>query len=142
MPTFLPLPRILSMTLLLGMLGLFSACQYEQIDNSGIVDPVEDASFSADILPILTTSCAGGGCHVGQTTSGVNLSSYDQTLNSVGVQYNQPIVNPGNAADSPLFDKVSANPEQGQRMPFGRSPLSNADIELIRAWIDEGALDN
>ncbi len=134
--------RLLNMTLLLSVLGFFAACQYEQIDASGIVDPAEDVSFSQDILPLVTTSCAGGGCHVGQTTNGVNLSSYDQMLNSVGLQYNGPVVVPGNAANSPLFDKINPNPEFGVRMPSGRAPLSNNQIELIRAWIDEGALDN
>ena len=30
----------------------------------------------------------------------------------------------------------------GSRMPLGRSPLSQSDIDLIRAWIQAGALAN
>lgn len=128
--------------LLLGLLGLFSACQSEQIDNTTLVDPGTDVSFSADVQPILTSSCGGAGCHIDQTTNGVNLSSYDQVISSVGLQYNQRIVIPGDGAGSPLVDKLGPRPEFGTRMPQNAAPLSNDQIALIRAWIDEGALDN
>jgi hypothetical protein len=59
---------------------------------------------------------------------------------SVGDLYDKKIVTPGNAAASPLYDKLLANPEFGSRMPQGGS-LTTQQIDLIRAWINEGATE-
>ncbi len=68
----------------------------------------------------------------------MNLNSYSATMASVGDLYGKKIVTPGNAAASPLFDKLLANPQFGSRMPQGGS-LTTQQIDLIRAWINEGA---
>ncbi|MCB0717945.1 MAG: hypothetical protein KDD65_05840 [Bacteroidetes bacterium] len=91
------------------------------------------------MLPILRAKCLG--CHVGSGTSGVSLSSYSQVIGSIGVQYGEAVVSPGDADASPLVDKLLASPQFGQRMPEG-SQLSASEIATIRQWIDEGANDN
>ena len=111
-------------------------------DDSPATGPVEDVSFSNDVQVILNQSCGGAGCHLESSQSGVNLSSYDQVMNSTGLQYEREIVEPGNPDASPLVDKIEPNPAFGERMPFGRNPLSDREIEIIRVWIEEGALDN
>ncbi len=113
-------------------------------DDSGntITGPIEDVSYLDDIQIIFNGTCGGAGCHIDSSQSGVNLSSYDEVLNSVGQQYGREIVEPGSPDESPLVDKIEPNPEHGQRMPFGRDPLSNQQIEQIRVWIEEGAMDN
>ncbi len=70
------------------------------------------------------------------------MSSYLATVTSRGTRYGQLIVEPGWPEDSPLVDKINRDPDFGVRMPSGRSPLSNQDIALITAWIEEGAEDN
>jgi len=121
---------------------LLFSCQSEKIDNT-VIGPGGPVSFAQDIEPLLTTACAGSGCHVGETTSGVNLSNYQQIINSLGDQYGERIVDPGNAADSPIVDKISTQlPRFGERMPLGGTPLSGTQIAQIRDWIDGGALDN
>jgi hypothetical protein len=139
-------PRLL---LLLLLLLLLAACSSETIDNTGITDPDPDpdpepmtVSYARDIQPLFNASCGGVGCHVGQSTNGVSLGSHAQVVASVGFQYGTPIVLPGNAADSPIIDKISANPRFGSRMPLGRAPLEGADINRIRNWIDDGAPNN
>jgi mono/diheme cytochrome c family protein len=84
------------------------------------------------------------GCHdSGTQESGVNLSSYDAALNSVGVQYGTEIIEPGSPNTSPIVDKISnENPQEGERMPLNRQPLSDAEIDSIIAWIDDGAPNN
>ncbi len=106
-------------------------------------DPERNVSFSQDISPIFQSSCAVSGCHdSGTQESGVNLSSYDDAINSVGSQYGENIINSGNPDDSPLVDKIEPDPQEGQRMPYQRDPLSQANIDSIRAWIADGAPNN
>jgi len=130
--------------LIFVVLFLFMAgCRDTLIDNTdSSTPPQEEISFNEDILPIIGASCSGSGCHVGETTNGVRLDSYEQVTSSTGLQYGSLIVVPGDAAASPIVDKISANPEFGVRMPFGRAPLSARQIDLIKSWIDEGADDN
>ncbi len=86
---------------------------------------------------ILAGSC--GDCHTSQQESGVRVNTYDNLMNSVGVQYGRNIVDPGSADTSPLIDKIEPNPEIGDRMPEDGTPLSNARIDQIRTWINNGA---
>lgn len=58
-------------------------------------------------------------------------------------------VSPGHSADSLLFNKVHSkrdgtNPPCGSPMPLPAAapPLSQAEVDLIAAWIDAGALNN
>jgi hypothetical protein len=122
---------------------LFSNCinNVENLRTTDDIDP-EDVSYSADIQPIFTSSCGGSGCHVNSSVHGVNVSSYTSTLNSIGSQYGTEIVVPGNPDDSPLVDKIEANPDIGSRMPLTGSNLTPTEIQQIRAWITGGAEDN
>jgi hypothetical protein len=113
----------------------------EDITSNDNIDP-EDISYISDIQPIFNGSCGGSGCHVGSSNSGVNLSNYSAVMNSIGSNYDSKIVVAGSPDQSPLVDKIEANPDKGSRMPLGRSPLSPTEIETIRAWITGGAKDN
>lgn len=119
---------------MIGALVLLSACQSRKIEP---VEPGEPVSFSQDIQPIFTEFCAP--CHIDRRTSGVRLLTYQRVTSSVGAQYEEEIVTPGDAEGSPIIDKLEPSPQFGVRMPRGRPPLSNEQIALIRAWIDEGA---
>ena len=107
-------------------------------DNTGSAKA--DVRFSTDIQLIMQNSC--NNCHSGGQ-SGFNSSSYTAIMASVSPsnRYNGPYVISGNADASPLIDKLSSNPQFGSRMPLG-SALSGDDIANIRAWINEGALNN
>ncbi|MEL7834641.1 c-type cytochrome domain-containing protein [Fodinibius sp. N2] len=106
-------------------------------------DPNRNVSYSQDIELIFQGNCATSGCHdSGTQESGVNLSSYQNAVNSEGNQYQELVINPDNPDESPLIDKIEPSPERGERMPYQRDPLSQADIDSIRAWIEDGAPDN
>jgi hypothetical protein len=90
--------------------------------------------YQTQIQPIFNANCTS--CHGGN--SGVSLNNYQATMNSVGVQYQRKIVEPGNANASPLVEKIKPNPTIGNRMPTGRA-LSSEQIALIETWINEGA---
>lgn len=90
--------------------------------------------YASQIQPIFNASCTS--CHGG--TSDVYLNSYTATMASVGDKYDKKIVSPGDPAGSPLYEKLLPNPSKGARMPIG-GQLTQAQIDLIRTWIAEGA---
>jgi len=96
--------------------------------------------YATKIQPIFDAHC--NGCH-GSASSGVTLTSYAAVMASVGTQYGTKVVIAGNGTASPLYDKVAnATPAKGFRMPRGGPALSDAQILLIKNWIDQGAVAN
>ena len=83
--------------------------------------------YASQIQSILNAKCAS--CHGGR--NGVSLQDYEATMNSKGSSYNKLIVTAGDAVQSPLYDKLLANPQFGSRMPQGGS-LSSTEINLIK----------
>jgi len=48
----------------------------------------------------------------------------------------------GSSATSLLYMKVAGTQTCGARMPENKTPLSAANIALIKNWIDQGAMNN
>jgi hypothetical protein len=95
-------------------------------------------SFSQNVKPIFNSPSVGCiGCHGG--TNGLFVGTVADLLKG-GVH--GPAVVPGNSAQSLLIRKLSATPPFGARMPFGGTPLPDSTIQIIKNWIDQGALDN
>lgn len=97
---------------------------------------------------VFSVSCSGGGCHSGPTgnslPSGMDLTSADNSFaNLVNVNSIQAgslmRVNPGDPDNSYLVQKLEGTAASGVQMPFGVTPLSQATIDNIRAWITAGA---
>ena len=130
----------------------FSACSdsstgtndYGNGPGNGTDNGADEIGFEpvfSNVSQIFSTTCAP--CHIGVSESGVRLDSYDNVMNSVGDQYGDLVVQPGDADGSPLVDKIeSSNPQFGVRMPQGGNPLSSERINQIKEWIDEGAENN
>lgn len=95
-----------------------------------------EKSFSAHVLPILNANGCSG-CHGGN--GGLTVTSVASLL--AGGDHG-PAVIPGNADSSNLVRKLLTPPPFGSRMPLGGAALSGATIDVIRAWINEGAKDN
>jgi hypothetical protein len=120
---------------------LFSNCM-SNIEDQIPEIPDEPISYANQIQPIFNNTCGGGFCHTnGDNTNGVNLDTYQNTLNSSGSSYGSLIVIPDSADVSPLVDKLGANPEFGSQMPLSGS-LSSSDVGKIIAWINQGAQNN
>ena len=83
-------------------------------------------SFKNDVLPIIDNYCYG--CHsTSDPQGGYSFTTYDETLKSV---------NDGTLLGSIRFDNgYEAMPENSNKMP-------TCNIDLIRIWIEEGAMDN
>jgi hypothetical protein len=97
---------------------------------------------------VLTPICTQ--CHIGNNaplglrmddleTSIANLIDVDSATNP---QFKR--INPGQTAEqSFLFLKIIGDPQAGNQMPLGQTPLDNDTIEVFRNWIESGApIDN
>lgn len=100
--------------------------------------------YATQIQPIFDTSCVR--CHsrggIAQGT-GLLLISYEEVMK--GTSVNGPVIIPGDADKSPLIWKLEGVDNTGasvfgSRMPQGGSPLLAETIQLIRNWINAGAL--
>lgn len=108
---------------------IYSGCYYDEVPNIGSIS--KEVSFTADIIPIMNTSCNQSGCHA---AGGIS-----------------PDLTPGNAYES-LFAIVDiTNPQESQLYknligsesimpPSGKLP--DSDISIILGWIEQGALNN
>ncbi len=117
--------KILSLTILAGLFAFVLTLNY----GAQVAGAQAKVDFARDIQPILQTSCAP--CHFGDKPK-ADLHFGNKTL-----ALKQII--PGNSHDSRLVHRLlGLNGEK--RMPLGREALTPAQIELIKRWIDEGAV--
>ena len=122
------------MAVFLAVSFLLQSCSYEQIVEPEIA--VCDSSlvyFAKEVLPILNSNCALGGCHDLSTQSGdVILTDYTNVMNTAGIK-------PDNAEESVLYKRItSSNPDE-RMPPPPRDTLAEAQKDIIRKWIDQGA---
>jgi uncharacterized protein DUF1553/uncharacterized protein DUF1549/cytochrome c len=93
--------------------------------------------FAADIQPMLKKNCFS--CHGEESQeSGLRLDQKTRALS--GGDHGQVIV-PGKSAESRLVHLIAGLDEEAGLMPpdgMG-TPLTPAEIGLVRAWIDQGA---
>jgi len=104
-------------------------------------------TLSGYVQPVFTQSCATVGCHAGPSPAqGLDLSDGKAYGSTVGVTSSEVgsllRVEAGNADSSYLIDKVEGTQTVGSMMPKTGGPLSSLEIQLIRTWINDGALDN
>ncbi len=118
---------------LLSLLSLlfFYSCKKDSADvmfpdNGDCV--TTNMSFSADIKPILSNSCAFAGCHSTDTKAGgYAYETYDEVILS---------------ANNGSLIGVIKHQSGYSAMPKGGSKLSNCQISKIESWISSGALNN
>ncbi len=90
--------------------------------------------FERDIKPIFDARCVV--CHGADQQKGMfRLDLKAPALKGGGT--GRAVV-PGDSANSPLIQMV-AGVGDGPRMPIGGDPLSEDQIAVLRAWIDQGA---
>ena len=99
-------------------------------------------SYSRDVKPILQANCLS--CHqqggTGYEASGFSMATYDDLMK--GTQYG-PMVIPGDSAGSNLIVLMEGRADPSISMPHGSAePVSAADIDTLRRWIDQGAKKN
>lgn len=90
-------------------------------------------SFSGNIFPIFEAKC--NKCHgVEKVKEGLDMTSYD---NLMAGSFNGPVVVPGNADESLLVELIVRG-----KMPNRGPKATEGELQTIRDWINQGALNN
>ena len=125
--------RILPVTLV--SLGSILALRAQQLSKKELPPAVAlKVDYQRDIQPILSSRCLQ--CHGAQ----MQMSSLrlDNRRDALAGGNSGPVIKPSNSAGSKLIQMV-AGIEEGKVMPPAGDPLTNEQIGLLRAWIDQGA---
>ncbi|MBV6404255.1 MAG: hypothetical protein IT228_13165 [Flavobacteriales bacterium] len=105
-------------------------------------EPIDTAYFSAEVLPIFIAHCWT--CH--PPMGDMDLSATEAYGNLVNVESSghAPAVRivPGDPDASVLWNKVNYTEVYGLGMPPDGTALSSEELATIRAWIEQGALNN
>jgi hypothetical protein len=111
-------------------------------------------SFASDVQPILTGSCAFSGCHgtVNANPGGKPMvlaagQAYDNMVGVAALELPaMQRIRAGQPDASYVIHKLQNTHKtvggSGDRMPLGSAPLSQAQIDLIRTWVANGAPRN
>lgn len=121
--------------LIFGALLLLATCY------SGVAadtTPLTKVSYSQQIEPIFRTHCQG--CHQPAKPQGEYVMTDVAKLRSGGESGDAAIV-AGKPEESYLLRQI-VKVDGAAAMPKKGSPLNDADVELVRRWIQEGAVDD
>ena len=97
---------------------------------------LDDVSFAKDIQPMLNASCIN--CH--GNNSKLSVRTYANLMK--GTSNNGPVVIPKNGAGSLIIKKLQGTASGDRMPPEPASKWSDSKIELVKKWIDQGALNN
>lgn len=109
------------------------------------------ATLRADVAPVLNAACATIGCHLAPfANEGLDFATAETTRGgTVGVASTEapiPRVLAGRPSQSYLWHKLAGTHlsvgGSGARMPNTGTGLPGAQLDLVVAWIAEGALDD
>lgn len=123
--------NLLQFTLIIALSLSMTSCYYDSV-----LEPIDGengdvVSYQNDIIPIWAESCVS--CHNGNEPPNLlDEVSYDELLNGYVV--------PEDSEASVLY-KSLLGIDGVSLMPPG-SMLPNAKINLVKDWIDQGALNN
>jgi mono/diheme cytochrome c family protein len=96
-----------------------------------------DVNYERDIKPLFAAKCAA--CHGAlKQQSGLRLDAA-QLLRAGGDS--GPVVTPGDVEQSLLWQRITAAEGAGRMPPAGEGePLTAAQLQLVRTWIEQGAV--
>ena len=97
------------------------------------VTPTVD--FNTQVKPILNKRCIS--CHGGvKREADFSLLFPQEAL--APTESGKPAIIPGDAAHSELIRRITSHDEE-ERMPYKKEPLTKQEIDVLTAWIDQGA---
>jgi hypothetical protein len=126
---------VLSALAVTAAIGLAVQSDLGQADASSamMTDAHVAVSFAEQVAPILKLYCSE--CHSEENAElGLKLDTYEGLM--AGSDYGT-VVEAGDADGSLLIDMISSGD-----MPEDGDPVPPEDLELLKTWINEGALKN
>lgn len=118
-------PVRLRVCFLLGLLSLPAAARGD-----------DKIDFATQIQPILVAKCAG--CHGEKKAAAkLRLDSADQIT---AFEEKDHLLVAGKPDESELYQRLVLPADDKKRMPKGPDPLPEAEIALIKKWIEQGAV--
>ena len=99
-------------------------------------------SYWHDVRPLLVRHCVG--CHQPAKAKGkLVLTDVPAILRGVRSRGgDEPVVVPGDPDESMLIDSLLPFDDEPPSMPKDAPPLADADVDLLRRWIEAGARDD
>ncbi len=97
----------------------------------------EPVDFTKQIQPILMEHCAS--CH-GEKKGAGKLRLHTIKAIQEGLTVHKHLVVAGKPKESELYERLTLPADHKKRMPKKADPLPKEKIELIRLWIEQGAL--
>jgi hypothetical protein len=100
-------------------------------------------SYQRDVSPVLETKCIG--CHTpphgeGYKKAGLDLASYETLMEGT---YYGPVIVPGDSRRSTLNMLVEGRAGELSRiLKEKHNPVTDHEIEVLRLWVDQGAINN
>src|SRR5579859_7192953 len=120
------------------LIGTINSAMRARAENSQALRQAATAmrltKFNRDIAPIFRASCEK--CHGAKNTQAKLRLDSEAAVLQGGIS--GKVIIPGNSRDSLLMKRLLGLTD-APRMPFGADPLSDSQIDMIRAWIDQGA---
>lgn len=105
----------------------------DQPGHNGVVWE-QTVDFKRDVYPLLRSQCFD--CHAGDSpAAGHRLDVYDELL---GYSTGEVLAEPGRSRTSRLIQAVAADSPDQRMPPDGADPLSDKQIAMLKAWIDQG----
>ena len=122
--------KLISFAFVAMMVLFYTSCQYVDIvpDDGSSIEVSDNLSFSADVEPIFQAqSCTN--CHPGMHQPNLNAGSAYQSLMDGGY------ISEKNPSESLIITKVAPGASHAAN-------LTSEQVQIITAWIEQGAKDN
>jgi len=96
-------------------------------------------SYYNQVRPIFVANCQG--CHQPSNPSANYIMTEFKSL-LAGGRSNKPAIVPHHPEKSHLVAQITPDEKGAAKMPMARPPLPKEEIELIKRWIAQGAVDD
>lgn len=97
-------------------------------------------AIQENVFDPICTECHAGNSPLGGLSLDDVQTSYDSLVDVDARREPFKRVAPGDPDNSYIIHKLEGTQQQGARMPKGQEPLDQATIDVIRKWIENGAL--
>lgn len=118
----------------------------DAVADTQIDEPMPPPTLTELRAELFQPGCSFSTCHGGRSgAAGLNLvtNTWEALVNAEANDApGRVLVVPGDVDASYLYEKLASDsPEAGERMPPG-SALDERRLDMVRRWIEAGALDN